>query len=231
MLKKILSKTVTKGLYSSLKNLKAEFNIFLLHRKGLLRAYRLRSGKDLKLHLGCGHNIKKGFINVDIDKSADLTLDLRERFPFLTGSCSLIYSEHFLEHLDYPGQAIFFLKECYRILKPGGIFSAGVPDTEWPVRAYAEGRDRDYFRYAEKKQHPEWCVTKMEHLNYHFRQGSQHRFAYDFETMKYALSLVGFREVKRRDFNPALDSDEERKTGTLYIEASKPNPASGEKAS
>jgi hypothetical protein len=60
----------------------------------------------------------------------------------------------------------------------------------------------------------------MEHINYAFRQGNEHRFAYDFETMKHILEKSGFIEVKRRDFNYELDSDE-RKLGTLYVEAIK----------
>ena len=60
----------------------------------------------------------------------------------------------------------------------------------------------------------------MEHINFHFRQGDQHRFAYDFSTLDQALAQVGFKNIKRRDFNPKLDSLD-RKMGSLYVEASK----------
>ena len=43
-----------------------------------------------------------------------------------------------MEHLDYPGQVKSFLKEAYRVLRPGGIFSVGVPDAELSIRAYTE---------------------------------------------------------------------------------------------
>jgi hypothetical protein len=61
----------------------------------------------------------------------------------------------------------------------------------------------------------------MEHINYHFRQDDEHRFAYDFKTLAQALSSAGFQEIQRRDFEPALDSVD-RKLGTLYVNASKP---------
>lgn len=42
-------------------------------------------------------------------------------------SASLIYCAHTLEHLE-EAKAIVFLKECLRILKPGGIMRVAVPD-------------------------------------------------------------------------------------------------------
>ena len=60
----------------------------------------------------------------------------------------------------------------------------------------------------------------MEQINYHFRQDGDHRFAYDFVTLGQALSSAGFQDVKRRDFDPNLDSLD-RKLGTLYVNALK----------
>ena len=39
----------------------------------------------------------------------------------------LIYSEHVLEHFEYPRDARHILQECFRIL-PQGLLSVGVPD-------------------------------------------------------------------------------------------------------
>ena len=222
MLTRLLNTITTEGLRSSIRSAIAEFRICLSHRQGVRRARAFRHSTDLRLHLGCGKNLKPGFINIDMAKGADLRLDLRERFPFSTNSCSMIYAEHVLEHFDYPRQALVFLAECHRVLKPGGVFSAGVPDTEWPMRAYAEGDGADYFRHAKQWWHPRWCITRMEHINHHFRQGGEHRFAYDWETLKCVVGLIGFQDVRRRDFNPELDS-EGRKVGTIFVEASKGN--------
>jgi len=59
----------------------------------------------------------------------------------------------------------------------------------------------------------------MEHINYHFRQGNEHRFAYDFKTLQLALQQAGFVEIRRRLFRSDLDSWE---LGTLYVDAIKP---------
>jgi len=191
-----------------------------MHRKGIRQVRKITGQQHLRLHIGCGSKIKKEWINIDLSPKADITLDARESLPFLENSCSIIYSEHFLEHLDYPGDANSFLRECYRALEPGGLFSVGVPDTEWPIVEYTGHRSEGYFAYAKELWHPEWCQTEMEHINYHFRQGDERRFAYDFKTLARALSNVGFQEIQRRDFDPDLDSAD-RKLGTLYVNAYK----------
>jgi hypothetical protein len=61
----------------------------------------------------------------------------------------------------------------------------------------------------------------MEHINFLFRQGFDHRFAYDFETMEHALKEAGFVEIRQRQFASDLDS-KIREAGTLYVNAMKP---------
>lgn len=70
----------------------------------------------------------------------------------------------------------------------------------------------------------------MEHINYHFRQRwtgisdadfDQHRFAYDFETLRKVLEKSGFANVNERAFNPEIDSPH-RQAGGLRCEATKP---------
>jgi predicted SAM-dependent methyltransferase len=221
MIKQFAKSHMTTGLRSSLRNVLREITIFHKHRKGIRLARKFLGQQQLKLHIGCGSNVMEGWINIDISLPAYMTLDLREPLPFLENSCLIIYCEHFLEHLDYPEPAISFLKECYRVLEPRGLFRVGVPDTEWPIEEYMGLRNEDYFRFVKERWHPEWCKTEMEHINYHFRQGENHRFAYDFKTLAKALTSVGFQEVKRQEFDSELDS-EDRKIGTLYVNAIKP---------
>ena len=215
-----MSKGITNGVKEAARNLGREIVMLRKHWRGVRAASRLPSTEDLKLHLGCGPKIRKGWINIDCSDQADITLDLREPLPFVSGSCSMIYSEHFLEHVNYPEPTRSLLTECLRVLRPGGLFSVGVPDTEWPIAEYLNVQNQGYFRSI-KGFHPAWCETDMEHINYHFRQDGEHLFAYDFETLKSVLTRVGFHDIQRRDFNPALDSHD-RKVGTLYVDARKP---------
>lgn len=67
----------------------------------------------------------------------------------------------------------------------------------------------------------------MHNINYHFRQGTEHKYAYDFETLSKVLSKAGFVGIEESSFDPALDS-EHRRDGTIYVKAFKPAKA-GEK--
>jgi len=219
MLEKLTGPLPT-GLRIATRNLFSEFNTFLAHRQGLAQARKYRGSSDLKLHLGCGKNYKEGWVNVDLHRTADVRLDLREPLPFEDASCSMIYSEHFLEHIDYPEPITSLLGECCRVLKPGGVFSVVVPDIELVLRSYVEGGTEEYYA-AQRKWHPEWYKTQMEHINYNFRQNNEHRFCYDFETLNYLLEKCGFVEVRCRSFEVSLDR-KDREVGSLYAEALKP---------
>jgi predicted SAM-dependent methyltransferase len=215
----IVKAVTTTGVRRAARNLAAEFQKQRLHRASLKRIIKYL-GHDLRLNIGCGQNLKTGWVNIDLAEGADLQLDLRERLPFPEECASVVYSEHFFEHLDYPDDSFNFLSECFRVLQPGGLFSVGVPDTEWPLKAYVNN-EKEYFQAARQYWHPSWCNTRMHNVNYHFRQGGEHKYAYDFETLAQTLDKVGFVSIMRRDFNPGLDS-EWRKLGTLYVDAIKP---------
>lgn len=209
------------GVRGAVRALRLELGIQRVHRAGLRRARRLPPATDLRLNLGCGPNRKPGWLNVDLAApQADLHLDLREPLPFPAGSASVIYSEHFLEHLEYPEEVTRHLRESMRLLRPGGLFSVGVPDAGRIVRAYVLG-DEEYYTLGGARLHPEWCDTRMHNLNYTFRQAGEHRYAYDLETLQRVLETAGFVDVRRRDFDPTIDS-EERRVGTLYVDARRP---------
>jgi hypothetical protein len=106
-----------------------------------------------------------------------------------------------------------------RVLQDGGEFEVGVPDTEWPIQAYGNP-NHEYWSVASKYD-PKDYVTQLDHLNYHFRQGRQHQYAWDEETLKLALQKAGFISISRREFDPNIDS-ESRRVGTLYMKASRP---------
>jgi predicted SAM-dependent methyltransferase len=221
-LKSFLKQALPQGLRCAMRSTLNEIGIWKRHRSGCRQARALYSARTrLKLNIGCGPNYKDGWVNIDLLGGSDLTLDMRQSIPLPDGCASLIYSEHFFEHLDYPHDALQFLSESYRILENSGIFSVGVPDTEWPLLDYAGAGvgDGKYWEVT-KVWRPEWVKTRLDDINYHFRQDGEHRYAYDLETLRLAVEAVGFTHVKRRDFDPNVDS-EARRVGTLYVEAIK----------
>jgi predicted SAM-dependent methyltransferase len=214
---------------SALKHLRRELRRALRHYRSSIKARRLAAQSGLKINFGCGPDIRTGWVNVDHNKGADYRFDLRRSIPLPDGCCALAYSEHFLEHLEYP-DALHFISECYRLLQPGGQFSVGVPDATPYMQAYMNGdADGLFSTDPQSSGRPAWCVTPMEHVNYHFRlddngrlDGHGHRYAYDFETLSKRIAECGFINVRRRGFDPALDNAE-RALGTLYIDADKPS--------
>jgi hypothetical protein len=53
---------------------------------------------------------------------------------------------------------------------------------------------------------PAWCDNWMHRLNYLFRQGREHKYAYDEDTLSQLLRKAQFGDVRRRPFNPAMDA-------------------------
>jgi hypothetical protein len=127
---------------------------------------------ELKLNLGCGRNIKPGWVNIDSWKRADvdLEIDLSTDFPFEPKSCQFIYSEHFLEHLDWLATEELIAKS-FTALRKNGVFRAVIPNFQRVFEAYVQG-DRaflencggllqdDYLYYKSVYEEPERVVSE-----------------------------------------------------------------------
>jgi SAM-dependent methyltransferase len=93
--------------------------------------------KNLNLACGAVYVIDDNWINLDY-VSSDVHVrqaNLLETLPFDSNSISLVYSSHFLEHIPLH-QVPSFLKECHRVLKPGGVIRLVLPDFEEMCREY-----------------------------------------------------------------------------------------------
>ena len=80
----------------------------------------------MKIHLGCGKNKKKGYVNCDISKEVnpDKIVNIEKRMPFKSSSVEEVIAEHVIEHSKEP---IKVMKEIYRICKDGAIIKIKVP--------------------------------------------------------------------------------------------------------
>jgi tetratricopeptide (TPR) repeat protein len=81
-----------------------------------------------------GHN---DYINLDAinSPSADVVTDLSQRIPVPDGTVNHIFSREMIEHLPYR-KLPDFIKECYRVLKPGGAIYLCCPDFEAILKLY-----------------------------------------------------------------------------------------------
>ena len=215
----------SRGVHNAIRLLTDELHIQVHHRASIAAASRYRDTRHLRIQLGSGNKLQKGWVNIDLQENADLQLDLRENLPFPDDSALIIYSEHLFEHLEYPGEAEHLLREALRVLEPGGIFSVGVPDAEETLIQYARGElpslIRQWSADPDLAWFPPWVWTSPMHLvNFFFRQDGEHKHLYDFETLELVLRKAGFVDIRRREFSPELDS-RDREDGTLYVDARK----------
>jgi SAM-dependent methyltransferase len=93
--------------------------------------------KNLNLACGGVYITNDDWINLDYVSSSPFVrqANLLETLPFDSNSISLVYSSHFLEHIPLH-QVPSFLKECHRVLKPGGVIRLVLPDLEEMCREY-----------------------------------------------------------------------------------------------
>lgn len=118
-------------------------------------------GRPLRLHIGCGPRVLKGWVNIDLvlapwenfmqyytdefygpdvrgTKDDFLALDVTKApLPFADNSVDVIFNEDFIEHLDQR-QIMLFLSETFRILKPGGVHRVTTPDLMWIMQNYSD---------------------------------------------------------------------------------------------
>lgn len=88
------------------------------------------------LNLGCGNHFHPAWTNADLHgRPGVVQHDLRGALPFANGSFEAVYHSHVLEHLPH-AEAPGFLRECARVLRPGGIIRVAVPDLETIARLY-----------------------------------------------------------------------------------------------
>lgn len=181
-----------------------------------------------KLNLGCGNQVLPDWINVDYALGAKLyklplfpwlnsqlklfnlewhpdifLWDLRQKFPWENNSIDVVYSSHTLEHFNKQ-QGLHFLKECYRILQPGGIMRIIVPDLNPIVQRYLKQEITadnfvDLLEVSYDNSH-ENLIKKIIAPLIKF----PHKCMYDTNTLLRIMSVVGFACQSKQPFDSEI---------------------------
>jgi predicted SAM-dependent methyltransferase len=164
-----------------------------------------------KLHLGCGHHPLVHWLNTDLSPRIRnvVAVDVTRKFPFPAETFDYVFSEHMIEHISYT-QGHAMLRECFRILKPGGKIRVSTPDLAFLIDMYAkpksELQDR-YIKWVTESfiRHAPACEDVFVINN--FVRDWGHTFIYDEKTLKASLEMAGFKNISRCGLNESDDKN------------------------
>jgi len=174
----------------------------------------LASNKSRKLQVGAGPTSRAGWLSTDIAPDLDgvVYLDATQRFPFDDGTFDYLYSEHMIEHVPWAAGR-FMLRECARVLKPGGTIRIATPDLSVILGLYGGGGDAVRQRYIQwitdryLEGVTEYRATFV--INNAFRNWG-HQFLYDADLLQTAMREAGFTDIRRCNVG---ESDDENLRG------------------
>jgi ubiquinone/menaquinone biosynthesis C-methylase UbiE len=148
----------------------------------------------MKLHIGSGDKILKGFVNVDIRNlpGVDVVTDIHDLSLFEGDDIELIYCSHVLEHVPR-FKYMDILQNWYSILKIGGKLRLAVPDIESVFKHYSKYKNLEILRGFL------WGGQTYDE-NYHY-------CGWDFETLSRDLKSVGFDIISRYNWNSTEHKD------------------------
>ena len=136
--------------------------------------------------------------------------NLKYGIPFRSNSIDVIYSSHFLEHLNET-DGCFFVSECHRCLKPSGILRIAVPDLDIAFKMYKEGKVEEMLNLF---------FFTSDSYDFHM-----HKYNYNFQTLKQLLISSGFSSIDKRNFRegecPDINFLDMYPESSLYVEAQK----------
>lgn len=113
------------------------------------------------VNLGCGSRHHSAWLNYDIVGGPGVIAhDLRQGIPLPDNSCDAVYHSHVLEHLR-PVEAAGLLRECFRVLKPGGILRVAVPDLERICRAYLDKLETAASNHGGSADDYDWMMLEL----------------------------------------------------------------------
>jgi len=165
---------------------------------------------QLRINLGSGQRpFGPGWTNVDTNPrwKPDVVADGGSMPMFVDGSAEIIVSHHVLEHFGC-GEGDGMLKECHRILAPGGSLIVTVPDMRALAQAWLKGKLDDQIYFT--------CVYGA-FMN---DEADRHKWGYDGLSLAKAIEgSAGWSKVKSFDWREIEGASIARDWWILGVEA------------
>ena len=204
----------------------------------------------LRLNIGCGLRTHPNWINLDgswnarlakhptlrktlasiglmaqdkaqIPWSRDIFVhNIRKPLPFPEGSADAVYASHVLEHL-YREEGQQLIRDCFRVLAPGGVIRIVVPDVNAIVREYQGERPFGELAERERNLPPadllnerllmRWPSPQKRHFLYRIYESLEdfhtHKWMYDAQSLASLLTSAGFADVAAKTYGDSLISN------------------------
>tara|TARA_B100001093_G_C26857473_1_gene1028139 strand:+ start:5238 stop:5978 length:741 start_codon:yes stop_codon:yes gene_type:complete len=165
----------------------------------------LNNSKVKKLHIGCSHASKEGWLPTDISPQSNsvIYLDATDKFPFEDNIFDYIYCEHMIEHINY-FQASYMLEECFRISKPNGKIRIATPDLDKYLSLIYDNKKKenlemiDFYMNDLFSRYPNDENAAMHILNLEMHSWG-HKYLYNLSTLKNQLVNSGFSKISQHD--------------------------------
>jgi predicted SAM-dependent methyltransferase len=192
-----------------------------MRQKGMQYAHSLtQRHAEIKLDLGCSFFKRPDFIGIDLSQGADIRWDLHWGLPFDDNRVLEIRSDHFFEHLELPIM-VEVLRECRRVLRPGGVLDFTVPHLDPYMHAYLQ---RDWQFLREKitdvpQGQEDLYSTCFDRIAWLLHRAGEHKALFDRESIIAKLRVAGFTDIKTREFEPNRDMN--WRFSSIYVVAVK----------
>lgn len=152
--------------------------------------------KPLRLDLGSGRSKPPGFVGIDmlLQPRIDLQHNLEEGLPFPDNFVAEIRASHVLEHLPHR-ETPKLLRECFRVLVPGGKLTIKVPNLEEVLK--------NFLSLPENKRWDEaweWIYGSQT------REGQYHNTGFTKERLEFLLRDVGFIHIAMKSYRTGYQS-------------------------
>jgi predicted SAM-dependent methyltransferase len=201
----------------------------------------MTDAKELKLNIGCGTSGIEGWVNIDNSPSILLSrlplgkrvfrtpdwprgvrrVDVRKRIPFPEETVASIYSSHTFEHFTYD-ESLAVARECYRVLRRGGILRIVVPDLGIIARDYLadEANPLASHRFVSR-------LLLTSNVRDILHAGAHHKQMFDGRSLCHMLREAGFAAPELSAFGSSRIAEiaeielESRRSESLYVEAAR----------
>lgn len=159
----------------------------------------LASHPSPKLHLGSSNHLLSGWMNTDLEPGeGSAFLDATKPFPLPSESFDCVHAEHMIEHIPF-ADGVGMLRECHRILRPGGVVRIVTPNLPRIIGLYGAtttDAQKQYLDWLAATFTPEAPEPKAVFVINTFFQSWGHRFLYDEDTLRGAFRQAGFEDLR-----------------------------------